>query len=46
MGWNKPASLGGIFIRGIFMDIQIVPVRDEPVEGDHAWLDLVACEWR
>lgn len=24
------------------MDIQIVPVRDEPVEGDHAWLDLVA----
>ena len=26
------------------MDIQIVPVRDEHVEGDHAGLDLVACE--
>ena len=28
------------------MDIQIVPVRDEHVEGYHAGLDLVACEWR
>ncbi|HEY7712317.1 MAG TPA: hypothetical protein VIG57_20060 [Candidatus Entotheonella sp.] len=28
------------------MDIQIVPVRHEPVEGDRAGLDLVACEWR
>jgi hypothetical protein len=27
---------------GYLMDIQIVPVRHEQVEGDHACLDVVA----